>query len=141
VLVPGRVAEAEALWYEPIRWPSWIDGFGHLVSLGEEWPGAGARRVWDSVPGGRGRVLERVVFHEARTGQRLAVEDARIAGELAVGFAPAGDAVRVTLTLQWRSKQGGALAPLADLLLIRPRVVASLARTLSRFAIEHQADV
>lgn len=31
IALPGRAAEAEELWYDPVRWPSWIDGFGHLV--------------------------------------------------------------------------------------------------------------
>ena len=55
ISVPGRAADAEALWYDPNRWQSWVDGFGHLVSLSEGWPARGAELVWESPPGGRGR--------------------------------------------------------------------------------------
>ena len=41
VAVPGLASEAEALWYDPVRWPAWIDGFGHVVEVSEEWPAAG----------------------------------------------------------------------------------------------------
>ena len=54
VLVPGRVSDAEALWYDPVRWAAWVDGFGHVVELAESWPATGARLVWDAPPGGRG---------------------------------------------------------------------------------------
>jgi hypothetical protein len=141
VVVPGRTAEAEALWYDPVRWASWIDGFGHVVALGEEWPAAGARRVWDSPAGGRGRVAERVVRHEARVGQVLEVEDERLRAVQEVVFAPDAGGVRVTLTLEWRSKHGGALAPAIDFLVLRPRIAASLRTSLTRFAVERAADV
>jgi hypothetical protein len=78
--VPGRVVDAEALWYDPHRWAAWIDGFGHVAKLEGDWPQAGARLLWDSRPQGRGRVSERVTEYEARTGQTLAVEDARLEG-------------------------------------------------------------
>ena len=76
--MPGLASEAEALWYDPQRWPAWIDGFGHVVKLEGEWPAQGARAVWDSKPGGRGRVVERVTAYEARAGQTLAVEDEQL---------------------------------------------------------------
>ena len=31
ITVPGRAADAEALWYDPQRWQAWVDG-GHPVS-------------------------------------------------------------------------------------------------------------
>jgi hypothetical protein len=54
--VPGRVVDAEELWYDPHRWAAWIDGFGHVAKLEGDWPHAGARLLWDSRPQGRGRV-------------------------------------------------------------------------------------
>ncbi|MDQ3408652.1 MAG: hypothetical protein M3469_01535, partial [Actinomycetota bacterium] len=33
ITVPGRAADAEALWYDQHRWGSWVDGFGHIVAL------------------------------------------------------------------------------------------------------------
>ena len=69
VTVPGRAFETERLWYDPARWPSWVDGFAHVVRLDEElWPRAGAALVWDSPPGGRGRVLETVTALRAAHG-------------------------------------------------------------------------
>ncbi len=85
--VPGLASEAEALWYDPVRWAAWIDGFGHVVELPDGWPAEG-RLVWDSTPGGRGRVAETVTAYEARGGQTLAVEDSRLRGTQRVAFAP-----------------------------------------------------
>ena len=68
--VPGLASEAEALWYDPVRWPAWIDGFGHVVELDDGWPAEGAARL-DSTPEGRGRVLETVTAYEPRGGQTL----------------------------------------------------------------------
>jgi len=142
IAVGGRVAEAEALWYDASRWPAWIDGFGHLVDLEGPWPAVGARRVWDAPPGsGRGRVAERVLAHEPRGGQRLRFEDARLEGEQEVSFVPEGTGrVRVTLTTHWRSKPGRPLRALADLTLVRRSLVLSMRATLGRFAIERRAE-
>ena len=63
--VPGLASEAEALWYDPVRWAAWIDGFGHVVELSEDWPAEGTLQ-WDSTPEGRGRVLETVTAYEPR---------------------------------------------------------------------------
>ena len=38
VVVPGRIAQAEELFYDPARWPVWVDDFGHIVQVGEQWP-------------------------------------------------------------------------------------------------------
>ena len=76
IIVPGRAVEAEQLWYDRSRWPSWIDGFGKIVSLDDQWPQSGARLLWDSRPGGRGRVIERVTRYEPRLGQTLEIEEA-----------------------------------------------------------------
>jgi hypothetical protein len=141
VRVPGRVAEAEALWYDPVRWPAWVDGFGHVVDLGETWPAAGARVVWDTPHGGRGRVVERVVEHELRAGQEVAVEDARLRGRRRVAFAPEPDGVTVSLSLEYELKQRRPLSSVVDLLAVRRREAAALRRTLERFARERVADV
>jgi hypothetical protein len=139
--VPGRVADAEALWYDPARWAAWIDGFGHLVALDGPWPATGGRRVWDAPPGGRGRVVERVLAYEPRVGQTLAVEDEKLTGTQAVAFAPEGAGARVTLSLEWSSKRGARpLRPLADLTLVRRSLLLSMGATLRRFAIERRAE-
>ncbi len=73
--VPGLASEAEALWYDPVRWPAWVDGFGHVVELSDGWPAEGHAGVGQP-PEGRGRVLETVTAYEPRAGQTLEVEDA-----------------------------------------------------------------
>jgi hypothetical protein len=140
VTVPGRASDAEALWYDPIRWPAWIDGFSHVVDLPDAWPASG-RLAWNSVAQGRGRVLETVVAYEPRTGQTVAVEDSRLRGTQQVAFTPGPDAVDVTLSLAYELKERNPLTPLIDLLFIRRAIAASLRRTLERFARERRADV
>ena len=54
-----------------------------------DWPRAGARVVWDSHPGGRGRVVERVVALRAAAAARsVEVEDEKVRGTQRVSFAP-----------------------------------------------------
>src|ERR687887_2091502 len=139
ITVPGRAFEAEQLWYDPARWPAWIDGFHHVVSLDEAaWPAPPAQLVWESRPGGRGRVLEIVTEHEQRTGQTLRVEDGRLRGTQTVTFAPDGDDTRVTLSLDYELKRRDPLTPLIDWLFVRRSVTDSLRRTLARFARERE---
>ena len=57
---PGRISEAEALWYDTRRWPTFVDGFHHVAKASTAAGPARARSAWDSTPGGRGRVLEKV---------------------------------------------------------------------------------
>jgi hypothetical protein len=138
--VPGLASEAEALWYDPVRWASWVDGFGHVVELSPGWPGEGTRQ-WNSTPEGRGRVLETVTAYEPRAGQSLAVEDARLRGTQRVEFTPGPEAVTVTLTLDYELKERNALTWLVDRAFVRREIVASLRRTLARFARERRGDL
>jgi len=139
--VPGLASDAEALWYDPQRWPAWVDGFGHVVKLEGEWPAPGARAVWNSRPGGRGRVVERVTAFEARAGQTLAVEDEKLSGTQRVAFEPGSDGVEVALELEYELKGANAFTPLADVLFIRRALRESLKRSLLRFARERRADM
>ena len=141
VSVPGRAADAEALWYDPDRWASWIEGFHHVVTLEGDWPNVGARVVWDSTPGGRGRVMERVVAFEARTGQTLEVEDASMRGLQRVAFAPAPDHVDVTLSLEYEIKDRTLITPLVDVLFVHRAMNDALRRTVTRFANERKAEI
>ena len=140
VKVPGLASEAETLWYEPQRWPAWVDGFGHVVKLEGAWPAAGSRAVWNSKPGGRGRVVERVSAYEARAGQTLAVEDEQLQGTQTVTFEPGADGVEVALELEYELKHSNALTPLTDVLFIRRALRESLRRSLTRFAHELRSD-
>jgi hypothetical protein len=138
--MPGLASEAEALWYDPQRWPTWIDGFGHVVKLEGEWPAQGARVVWDSKPGGRGRVVERVAAYEARAGQTLAVEDEQLTGTQRVTFEPGPEGVEVALELSYELKAANVFTPLTDALFVRRALRESLKRSLTRFERELRAD-
>jgi Polyketide cyclase / dehydrase and lipid transport len=138
--VPGLASEAEALWYDPIRWASWVDGFGHVLALSESWPAEGMLQ-WISLPEGRGRVHETVTSYEPRTGQSLEVEDSRLRGTQRVEFTPGAEAVKITLTLEYELKERTPLTLLLDGLFVRREIAASLRRTLARFARERRGDM
>jgi len=138
--MPGLASEAEALWYDPRRWPAWVDGFGHVVKVEGEWPAPGGRAVWDSKPGGRGRVVERVTAYEARTGQTLEVEDETLRGTQRVSFEPGPEGVEVALQLEYELKESNVLTPLTELLFIRRALRDSLRRSLLRFGRERRAE-
>ena len=139
--LPVQVSAAEALWYDVDRWPAFVDGFKAVAKLEGDWPRAGARLVWDSVPAGRGRVVERVSHYEVRTGQTAEVEDAQLLGTQTVSFVPRdAGGCHMTLELRWRLKQRSPVSPLVDALFVRRAFGDALRRTLSRFAREVRAE-
>jgi hypothetical protein len=141
VQVPGfRASEAEALWYDTRRWPTFVDGFAHVVSMEGEWPAAPSTLVWQSTPAGRGRVLERVTEYEPRLGQTAQVEDPKMSATQRIAFTPAEDGVEVTLSMEYTLKEGGPLRPFMDFLFIRRAVTDALKRTVQRFARELETD-
>ena len=137
--MPGLASEAEALWYDPQRWPAWVDGFGHVVKLEGEWPAQGARAVLGLQarrPRARGRARDRL------RGARRA--DARGRGRAAAGtqrvtFEPGADGVEVALELEYELKDANVFTPLTDVLFIRRALRDSLKRSLTRFARELRA--
>jgi hypothetical protein len=140
-VLPGAgVADAEALWSDLRRWPGFVDGFGSLARVEGDWPRPGARVVWDSRPGGRGRVVERVEAHEPAASQRVRVEDAQLRGTQAVAFAALERGCEMTLELSYELKRPGFGGVLTDLFFVRHALRESLRRTLERFAIELAAD-
>ena len=140
VVVPGLASEAEALWYDTTRWPTFVDGLHHIARLEGDWPRAGARVLWDSRPGGRGRVQERVTAYVAREGQTVAVEDEKIHGTQRVSFTPTEAGVTVALELRYELKETRPGMALVDLLFIRRPQRESLERTLRRFRTEVAAE-
>jgi hypothetical protein len=140
-LLPGmRAAEAEALWSDLSRWPAFVDGFASTGRLEGEWPLPQARLVWDSRPGGRGRVVEQVEDREPGAWQRVRVEDAQLRGTQVVVFEPVAGGCDMTLQLTYELKRHGFGGVLTDVLFIRHALRESLRRTLERFAIELLAD-
>jgi hypothetical protein len=137
IVVPGRAVEAEQLWYDRTRWPSWIDGFGKVVRLDDEWPQSGAKLLWDAPPGSRGRVVERVTRYEPRLGQTIDYEDAVFTGVRRVTFEPGLEQTRITLEVEPTPK---LRIPPARMWWFRRRLRDSLERTLMRFSYELAAE-
>jgi hypothetical protein len=140
-VLPGvRVDEAEALWSDLRRWPGFVDGFASVGRLEGEWPLPQARLVWDSRPGGRGRVVEQVEDRELGAWQRVRVEDGQLRGTQVVVFEALEDGVDMTLQLAYELKRPGFGGVLTDVFFIRHALRESLRRTLERFAIELVSD-
>jgi hypothetical protein len=138
--LPAQISVAEALWYDVRRWPSFVDGFGHLQKVEDDWPRAGGRVVWDSLPNGRGRVVERVVRYEVRAGQVSEVEDPQMTGTQTVSFTPRSEGCTIVLELRYDRKDATFLGPIVDALFVRRAFTDSLRRTLVRFRRELVAD-
>ena len=139
VVVPGRPEEAEALWFDPSRWASWIDGFGHVLALDDAWPEPGARLRWTSLPRGRGLVAERVTGRRPARSLTLEVEDEKLRGTQTVTFSPGEQQVHVTLTLDYELKD--RTSALVDRFFVRRALRDSLARTTRRFGHERRAEL
>jgi uncharacterized membrane protein len=138
--LPGRVSAAEALWYDHTRWPTFVDGLAHVDKVQGDWPRAGARLLWVSQPGGRGRVVEEVTEYEARVGQTVRLEDEHTHATQRVAFEPREDGSVVRLELEYRLKRPRPLMGLVDLLFIRRQQRDALQRTLRRFRTELAAE-
>lgn len=136
---PGTVHEAEALWYDTARWPSWVDGLARVTDVDQRWPQLGSSVGWESGPAGRGRVLERVVAYEPLSGQTVEVHDDSIHGRQSVAFAPMNAQVEIELTLEYEIKQRSPLTAVVDVLFIRRAFRTSLETTLRRFGVELEA--
>jgi len=140
----GRVVlqpdEAAALWRDPRRWSAFVEGFQRLESVAGDWPEPGAKLVWDSAPGGRGRVTEKVVESGPARFATKVFED-RLYGTQTAAFAPAADGgAEVRLSLQYELTGDNPFNPLTDVLFIRRALRDALGRTLRRFAVEAQEE-
>ena len=136
----GTVAEAERCWCDTARWPYWVEGLERVVSVGQDWPEAGAEVVWQSGPAGRGRVTERVLVHEPLRGLQLEVADDSIRGRQIVTFETVEgtpeEAVEVGLALEYQLRRRSPVSAAIDLLFIRRAMTDSLQTTVSRFGAE-----
>jgi hypothetical protein len=119
------------LWTELSRWPTFVDGFGHVVEVSEDWPQPGSKVIWESTPAGRGRVTERVVEHDDRQFATEVFED-QLHGRQTLFFGEG----RVVMELDYELTSGGPLRALTDLLFIRRALTMALERTLRRFSTE-----
>jgi len=133
---PGQVA---ALWWDPARWPGFVEGFSHVHRRDDPWRLAGGRIVWDARRDSpRGRVAEHVEARDPHGGGDVRLEDGRLQGLQRVGFAPAPEGTLVTLDLDYSLKVSASAV--VDLLYMRRRLRAGLQRTLDRLAREAAAD-
>jgi hypothetical protein len=137
--VPLSPAAALELWRDVERWPSFVEGFARRLELSPDWPAAGARVVWESSPGGRGRVTETVVEHETDRFSTQVFEEA-LMGTQTLRVAPAPDGAEVELTLDYELAKYGPLAGLADAIFIRRALRDALRRTLFRFGVEAEEE-
>jgi hypothetical protein len=119
------------LWTDLSRWPSFVDGFSHVVEVSDSWPDPDAKLVWQSTPAGRGRVTERVVAHDAGRFATDVFED-QLSGRQTLFF----EAGTVLMELDYRLASGGPLRRLTDVLFIRRALTMALERTLRRFSTE-----
>ena len=133
-LSPARAFE---LWTDVGRWATFVDGFANVERMSDDWPQAGAKLVWRSVPTGRGTVTEKV--RESLPGARFQTDvlEERLIGTQTVEFEAAEQGgTGVVLSLDYTLVRKGPLGWLTDVLFIRRAQNDALARTLRRFAIE-----
>ncbi len=140
----GRVElqpdEAAALWRDPRRWSSFVEGFQRIEQMSRQWPEPGAKLVWDSGPGGRGRVTEKVSESSPTRFATMVYED-RLHGTQTAAFAPDREGgAQVRLSLQYELTANNPFNALTDLLFIRRALRDALARTLRRFALEAEEE-
>ena len=138
--VAGLASDAEALWYDHRRWPTFVDGLKHVARVDEGWPAPGARVVWDSEHGASGRVMATVEAYEPRAGQTLRIEDERVRGTQRVSFEPHDGGVTVVLEREYTPKDSRLQSALMDRLMVRRSQREALERTLRRFAAELRAE-
>ena len=134
-LVPLDPERAHELWVDVRRWPTFVEGFSHVVEERGDWPAEGAVVVWQSGPGGRGRVTEKVVESSGSALATRVFEEA-LQGTQRATFTSEEEGTRVDLRLEYELNQRGPLRAVADLLFIRRALRDALRRTLRRYATE-----
>jgi polyketide cyclase/dehydrase/lipid transport protein len=135
VLVPLPAGRARELWTDLRRWPTFVEGFARVLESDPEWPAAGSKVVWESIPEGRGRVTERVIESSEEEILTEVFEDA-LSGRQAATFVSEEGETLVELELDYRLTRTGVLRTIADVIFIRRALSAALARTLRRYAAE-----
>ena len=139
--VVGLTPEASlALWADPARWATFVEGFARTLEVSPEWPAKGARVVWESGPGGRGRVTERVLEHAPGRFTTQLFEDA-LRGRQAMTASEHAEGTLVEVELEYELAKYGPLRAVADAIFVRRALRDSLERTLRRFAVEAEEEM
>ena len=135
--VPLAPEKAASLWRDLSRWPSFVEGFARLIEQRGEWPSVDSRVVWESGPGGRGRVTEKVCEHEPRRFSTVVYEQ-RLAGTQTAVFEPSQTEGHTTMhvQLEYELVDAGPFAGLTDVLFIRRALRDALRRTVRRYTVE-----
>jgi Polyketide cyclase / dehydrase and lipid transport len=148
--VPLPVDRAAQLWTDVSRWATFIEGFAHTVEVDPSWPQTGSKIVWESTPGGRGRVTERVLSwvapNEGPGKLSTQVFEESLVGTQTVIFEPGEGGSRVSIELQYELQpttfaRQGLIGKVSDLFFIRRALSDSLARTLRRFSVEAAEEI
>ena len=135
-LDPGAARE---LWTDPRRWASFVEGFARVREASGDWPGEGAKLVWESIPAGRGRVTERVLEADERSFATEVFDDS-LHGTQRASFDPDEHGTRVVVELDYELTKYGPMRWVADVIFIRRALRDSLRRTLARFAVEAEDE-
>jgi hypothetical protein len=138
-LVALSPERAQGLWTDSGRWASFVEGFGHVLEARGSWPEPGASLVWQSTPGGRGRVTEKVVRAEPGHFATRVSEEA-LQGIQSARFSATEEGTRVDLRLEYELSRAGPLSGAADVLFIRRALRDALRRTLRRYVVEAQEE-
>ena len=126
---------AQRLWVNTNRWPTFVDGFGHVERIDDSWPEPGPKVVWVSGPAGRGPVTEKVRDYGDGS-VATEVFDSQMTGIQAIRFEAVEDGCDVFLSLDYELTTGGPLRGLTDVLFIRRSLAMALERTIRRFSTE-----
>jgi len=137
--VPIGPEAAAATWRNPRRWAAFVEGFQRLEEQSPDWPAEGAKVVWQSGPGGRGRVTEKVTSASPTAFGTLVYEE-RLVGTQSFRAVEDGDGSRVEVTLAYELTSESPLKGVTDLLFIRRALRDALTRTLRRFRVEAEDE-
>jgi len=139
--VPLAPESAAELWRDLSRWPSFVEGFARVLEQKGEWPSVDSRVVWESGPGGRGRVTEKVRENQPRRFATLVYEQ-RLAGTQTAEFEPAQTDGHTTIRVQldYELVNAGPFSGITDVLFIRRALRDALSRTVRRYAVEAEDE-
>jgi hypothetical protein len=128
------------LWSDPDRWATFVEGFARVLERDPDWPGGGAKLVWESTPAGRGRVTEKVVEAEGPDRFVTQVFEDRLHGRQTFRVVESEGGSRAELALEYELTKYGPLGAIADAIFIRRAIRDSLRRTLRRFSVEAEEE-
>ena len=129
VLISASLAETWDAYFDPEGWRQWVDGFAAVIDS-DGYPHEAGTLRWQSIPAGRGEVVETVLRHEPRRLHLVEFSDPAMTGTLETRFGVEGEATNVTQALEYRLLARGPLARLAALLFVRGQLRASMRRSL-----------